>query len=921
MKIAAAAGNGVRSFLNGKALLWALLTALVFGFALAQAGNAAAAAGDIGFEGRSTVGAGSAPTGEKPESKLWWNDGFWWASMWDAGSADFHVFRLNTATQSWVDTGVAIDDRSGTKADTLWDATSGKLYVASHVFSGTSASGTPGRLYRYSYNTSANTYALDSGFPVAINNFKTESLVIAKDSTGQLWATWKQGGSVVVNSTVCTPVCNDAQWGAAFTPSVPGTSISSDDISSVIAFGGNKIGVYWSNQSQDADYFAVHSDSQPDSTWSGETAYSGPGFADDHMNLKTDSAGRLYVAAKTSLGGSTDPLDILLVRSAAGAWSSNVFSLKSDHHTRPIVEIDETAGRLHMFATSPESAGVIYEKTSPLGSISFTAGLGTPVLKDADGKLNNVSSTKQNVTPAMGLVLLASSSNSVYFHQFISLGSGGGSPPSAAFSATPTSGTAPLTVSFTDQSSGAPTSWAWDFQNDGIVDSNQQNPTFEYAAAGTYSVKLTVGNGAGSDALTKNGYVTVSPGGGGGGALTFTPTDDAYVRSNAVTENTGSATTLRAYKSGTTSTDSYLKFTVGGVSGAVSSAKLRLWVNNASPNGGDLTTSATNWSEGGLTWSTRPTTGTAVIASTGTVATGQWVELDVGSVVAGNGTYSFALKGASADVAMYDSSEAANKPQLVVATGGGGGGGTAPTAAFSGTPTSGTAPLTVAFTDESTGSPNSWAWDFQNDGQTDSNVQNPSFEYTAPGTYSVKLIVGNDVASDPLVKTGYVTVSSGGGGGGSTATFTPTDDSYVRSNAPAEQNGGALTLRTYKSGSTLTDSYLKFTVAGLTGTVSSVKLRVWVNDASPNGGDLFPVADTTWSEDTLSWDTRPAPGPNPLASAGAVSAGTWLELDLGAGAVTGNDMWSFVLRGASSDVARYDSSEATRKPELVVTTT
>ena len=51
----------------------------------------------------------------------------------------------------------------------------------------------------------------------------------------------------------------------------------------------------------------------------------------------------------------------------------------------------------------------------------------------------------------------------------------GGSTSEAAFTATPTSGTAPLTVNFTDQSSNTPTSWQWDFGDGGS--SAEQNPT------------------------------------------------------------------------------------------------------------------------------------------------------------------------------------------------------------------------------------------------------------------------------------------------------------------------------------------------------------------------------------------------------------------------------------------------------------
>ena len=73
--------------------------------------------------------------------------------------------------------------------------------------------------------------------------------------------------------------------------------------------------------------------------------------------------------------------------------------------------------------------------------------------------------------------------------------------PTADFDANPTNGWAPLRVSFYDRSVSehdAIVAWAWDFQNDGTVDSTGENPTFEYAGAGTYSVSLSVANSHGS---------------------------------------------------------------------------------------------------------------------------------------------------------------------------------------------------------------------------------------------------------------------------------------------------------------------------------------------------------------------------------------------------------------------------------------
>ncbi|WP_204245337.1 DUF3344 domain-containing protein [Methanosarcina horonobensis] len=83
-------------------------------------------------------------------------------------------------------------------------------------------------------------------------------------------------------------------------------------------------------------------------------------------------------------------------------------------------------------------------------------------------------------------------------------------PPVADFLASVTSGTAPLEVQFTDASTGTVSSYAWDFDNDGTVDSTQQNPLYTYGAAGTYSVNLTVTNADGSDFEVKTNYITVT---------------------------------------------------------------------------------------------------------------------------------------------------------------------------------------------------------------------------------------------------------------------------------------------------------------------------------------------------------------------------------------------------------------------------
>ena len=211
-------------------------------------------------------------------------------------------------------------------------------------------------------------------------------------------------------------------------------NVNPDDISSIVAFAGNQIGVMWSNQNVSAMYFAAHFDGQPDTTWeASRTALQGPASADDHINLKSlqsDGSGRVFAAVKTSMTTSSAPLIMLLVRDlASGNWTSSVFGRVADDHTRPIVLLDEEHSVIHMFATAPEAGGTIYEKTSPTSAISFPLGLGTPVIRDAaSAAMNNVTSTKQNVNSTTGLVILATNDTTHrYWHAYQSLG--GSVPP------------------------------------------------------------------------------------------------------------------------------------------------------------------------------------------------------------------------------------------------------------------------------------------------------------------------------------------------------------------------------------------------------------------------------------------------------------------------------------------------------------
>src|SRR4051794_30527420 len=742
-----------------RALACSALIALVFGLGTTMAHAAA----NIGFKDQSYSGVGNPPTSDKPQSKLWWNDGSWWSDMWDTTAKTWAIFRLDRTTEKWVNTGVAIDKRSSTLADALWDGS--HLYVASHVVTtGATVSGQPARLYRFSY--AAGRYTLDTGFPANINNNSSESMTIDKDSAGTIWATWTQvsgsSNAVYANNTLSS----DNSWDTPFVLPVAGaTTPKPDDISADVAYGGNKLGIMWSNQTDGSMYWAVHVDGNARTNWRGSQAVHGNGLADDHINLKSlqsDAAGRVYAAVKTSLNdvgapSSSAQLNLLVFKPATGAWNSFIFGRISDCHTRPLVVLDEQHLVVHMLATAPINGcsfsgapGSIFEKTAPMDNPTFPTGRGTAVIQDgSSANLNNATSTKQGVNTKSGLVVLAGNdSTKFYWHMDEALG---GTPqttvtPSASFGMAPSSGTTPLPVSFTDTSTGSPTTWAWNF-GDGTT-STLQNPSHTYATGGTYTVNMTASNSAGSSTataatVTANGPV-VKP----TASFSASPTSGLAPLSVAFTDtSTGSPTSWAwNFGDGTTSTlqnpsHSYpagtytVNMTATNSAGSSIATAATITVTNPVP-------------KPTASFSASPTSGVAPLTvaftdtSTGSPTSWAWNFGDGTTSTLQNPSHGYAASGnytVNMTATNAGGSSAATAATISV---------TAPvvkpTATFSATPTSGVAPLSVSFTDTSAGSPTSWAWDFGDN--TTSTLQNPSHSYPT-GTYTVNMTATNSAGS------------------------------------------------------------------------------------------------------------------------------------------------------------------------------
>lgn len=307
--------------------------------------------------------------------------------------------------------------------------------------------------------------------------------------------------------------------------------------------------------------------------------------------------------------------------------------------------------------------------------------------------------------------------------------------------------------------------WLWDF-GDG-TNSDAQNPTHAYSAPGSYSITLTVSNDCGSDTYTQVDYVTVYDGptadfsatprsGGSPLAVTFTdlstspftilswtwdfgdgsssdlqnPTHEytaagLYTVTLVVTDQCGPDTVTRTEYIeviDSCSADFYAEPTEG-------CGPLTVYFGGTSIGACEIT--EWNWNFGD------PTSGNDNTAS------GRNVE----HIYAAAGTYTVTMTAVEADGDIV-----VTKEQYITVIG-------KPTADFDAAPMTGSAPLTVDFTDLSstaTGTIISRTWDFGDPASGSDNVSfliNPQHTFNTDGNYTVRLITENECYADTATKT------------------------------------------------------------------------------------------------------------------------------------------------------------------------
>jgi hypothetical protein len=405
---------------------------------------------------------------------------------------------------------------------------------------------------------------------------------------------------------------------------------------------------------------------------------------------------------------------------------------------------------------------------------------------------------------------------------------------------------------------------------------------------------------------------------------------DATIASN-VTTNVGNATPLEA-SAGTYR--SLLKFGSTLPAGStLTRAQLKIYPTATLSSGGiEVHPEPDSWTESTVVWANQPTWDNTVLVTSATPVAGTLMLIDLPvSAINTSGNTNLGLRyTVPGIIAKFSSKEdAANAPQLVLTYSG-----TTPTTAISATAGNGqTATVGTAFktqlaakTVDASGNP----------------VSAASVTFTAPGSGASGTFAGgatiatvstgtDGIATAPALTAnatvGSYQVSASTPGVPTSANFaltnaaitTPTAvdiaDTYVRSDQ-VTTNFGTATMLTGRTSPEI-DSYLKFTVSGVTQQPRKATLRLWAEITGPNAMKIYPVADTSWTEGGLTFANKPGFGPL-LATSGASTSGQWLEIDV-TSAVSGNGTLGLGFGSVSTPGKNFASREdSAHAPQLVI---
>ncbi len=466
------------------------------------------------------------------------------------------------------------------------------------------------------------------------------------------------------------------------------------------------------------------------------------------------------------------------------------------------------------------------------------------------------------------------------------------------------------------------------------IDSDTQIRADVPAGAATGRIRATSPAGIG---LSASDFTVTD-----GSTLTLTPTDDGQVKISSPGTNYGGKSTM---KLGSGIFNSYVKFNVTGLSGAVAQAVVRLQVASGEFDGGDRGGSihlvsnnfdgtSIEWNEGQLNAGNAPVIEDNALDELAEVLTNEVVDFDVTPAVTANGVLSFAIKGLSGNQVKYYTKEGIAPPQLIITPGSGGATNIPPVAINDAATTPAGTPVvidvaandtdangTIDLTTVTVGAAAAHGVTDVN-GSTGEVTYQPDSGFT--GTDQFGYTVDDDAGDTSNEATVTITVT--GNSGGSTFTFAPSDDGQVKLTETGK-NYGSKSSAKIESGKFA--SYFKFDASTVSGTITSVKLRLAVStnssDGGDHGGEIYLVSNdfkgttSPWNEGSLNAGNAPEILGSSLAVVAAVTPGQVVEVSL-PGALSQPGVVSFGISNPLTDLVKYYTSEGTTPPQLIVTT-
>lgn len=401
-------------------------------------------------------------------------------------------------------------------------------------------------------------------------------------------------------------------------------------------------------------------------------------------------------------------------------------------------------------------------------------------------------------------------------------------------------------------------------------------------------------------------------------SASFVPTQDTFVNSGSPTRNYGSQSTMQL--SASPDRRGYIRFDVQGLYGqVVSKAVLRIYpTNNGNLGIRIYRVGNSNWSELTMNYNNAPPL-TTLVASTGSLKSGVWVEIDVTSAITGEGRYDLGINTTnSTSINLASRESGANAPQLVLNLRNPGPDTTAPSI-----PTGVTALAISPY-----GVDLSWLAStdsfsvtgytiYRNDsylGTVGANLLNFHDNTVVPAATYVYTIDAFDMAGNhslPSTPASVITPPLP-----SSVTFTPIADTYVNASKPNSNYGKQTTLKLDVSPDN--HGYLRFAVQNLYGlNISKARLLLYIGGATTQGFNVYPVVNNTWGELNLAYNSAPAFG-SLIAASGPIVAFGWVTIDV-TSYITSEGIFSLGINTLSNSVISINTRESgVTAPQLIV---